>query len=214
MKKLNNLPDNVPVSNDKETEILTNLAHPNLIQLLTAFYHGKDYYMVFPKARGSLREIFQKEQYTGNVNYLAWLLRQLPGLAGGLNRIHTGMNNILLPVPAEGDKVGLHGDIAAANILVMDALSDLREDEYEFGRLQISDFGIGKLMDKRLAISVVSDTNRGQAAYAPPETEIRLDGSAVQSRWRDIWCFGCVMFEICMWLLEGKESMATFSSQR
>jgi serine/threonine protein kinase len=204
---------------NRETRILTNLAdfkHPHLIQLITAFYHGREYYMIFPKARSSLRDVFKKEQHVGDTEYLLWLLRQLYGLAGGLNKIHTGASNdMFLGVPTANGQKGLHGDIAAANLLIMDTLPDLKENESSFGRTQICDFGIGKMVDnKNIALSVVSVTNRGQPSYAPPESTCGKSDVPPQSRWRDIWCLGCVFFEICIWLLEGGIKLTEFSSER
>ncbi|KAE9983587.1 hypothetical protein EG328_009755 [Venturia inaequalis] len=218
-KIIEEIPDNLRILDNRETTILATLAdfkHPHLIQLITAFYHGNKYYMIFPKARTSLRDMFKNEEYTGNTSYLLWLLRQLTGLAGGIDKFHTGaINSGYLGVPTEREQKGFHGDIAAANILNMDTLCDLSDEELSYGRMQICDFGIGKMVDKQsIAISVVSNTNRGQSSYAPPEATIIKEGVPTQSRWRDIWSFGCVVFEICLWLLEGKAKLAEFSSEK
>ncbi|QDS74804.1 hypothetical protein FKW77_002230 [Venturia effusa] len=211
---------------DRETDILMQLAglnHPHLINLITAFHHGDDYYMLFPKAKRSLKEWFDTGEFLGNLDFVWWMLRQVEGIARGLDLVHTDVSNgsssnLDIATAIGAGKKGLrghHGDIAPSNLLIMFDLSGMDKIERMYGRMQLTDFGVAKLMNELPTLSVYSTHSRGQWNYTPPECHGLQPGQTSGStRWKDIWSFGCVLLEIFAWILEGKNAPTTFSNKR
>lgn len=211
---------------DRETAILMQLAglnHPHLIKIITAFHHGDDYYMLFPKAKHSLKDWFDTGDFLGNLDFVSWMLPQVEGVAQGLDIVHTNVssgpssNLNVAPAVNAGQKGlrGHHGDIAPSNLLIMIDLIGMTAMERKFGRMQLSDFGVGKLMDELPTLSVYSTHNRGQWNYTPPECHgLQAGQISGSTRWKDIWSFGCVLLEIFAWILEGKSAPSTFSNKR
>lgn len=213
---------------DRETDVsilLAELNHPHLIKLITAFHHGDYYYMLFPKARCSLKDWFDIGDFLGDLKFVLWMLRQFEGVANGLHLVHTNVSkasssqlNVAAAVDA-GQKGlrGHHGDIAPSNLLIMTDLIGIHaiELERDFGRMQLSDFGVAKLMNELPTLSVYSTHSRGQWNYTPPECHGLQPGQiSGSSRWKDIWSFGCVLLETFAWMLEGKGAPTTFSTNR
>jgi len=53
---------------------------------------------------------------------------------------------------------------------------------------------------------VESLSGNGNPGYAAPESHLWAVRNEVlpQSRWRDLWSFGCVLFEVWVWVLGGE----------
>lgn len=80
--------------------------------------------------------------------------------------------------------------------------------EAEYGRLQISDFGLGKF--REVSTGSVSINIKGTPTYAAPESTTQR----TQSRPYDIWSFGCIVIETLTWLLEGRYGLKEFLEDR
>ncbi|KAJ8123212.1 hypothetical protein ONZ43_g783 [Nemania bipapillata] len=87
-----------------------------------------------------------------------------------------------------------HGDIKPSNILLFPILGD--QSKY---KLVIADAGMAKIHQHSTSRRPEDTTTKfGSAMYEPPE----LNGEKVKlSRRYDVWSFGCVVFEILVWLL-------------
>lgn len=112
---------------------------------------------------------------------LCWALDQIRGLADGIRALHA--------IQAR------HGDIKPNNIL----LFPMNQSKYY--KLVIADAGLAKIhqlsTSKR---SKFTTTIHASLMHQPPES----DAAAVKlSRRYDVWSFGCVVFEILVWLVHG-----------
>ncbi|KAF2454561.1 kinase-like domain-containing protein [Lineolata rhizophorae] len=136
--KMFNRPGKNKADFDREFKMLLHIAkldHPHLVQLLSAFHHGENCYAVFPLAEMNLGTYLEKEINSDDVDFIRWLLCQTHGLADGLYQAHrTGEGGL--------------ADIKLENILWYGTYKKLRSDrEKKYGRLLLSDFGIGKIKD-------------------------------------------------------------------
>lgn len=206
--------------NDRETDILKQvgqLGDDHIIRLITAFYHGKDYYLLFPLAKCNLGQCFATEDHKNDSRYTLWILGQLCGVANALNKIHSEVARAGA-LEADQPQLGYHNDVSPSNFLVFTALKEtLGEGSRKFGernngRIQIADFGLGKLVQRVEGISPNSNTVAGQETYAAPEC-YRETGRKV-SRPKDIWALGCTILEIWTWLVEGRGATTKFAHDR
>ena len=244
----------------QETDILVRLSlmnEPHIITLITAFRHGRQYYLVFPLAECSLQDLCTKQEPERSLPHITWLLRQMAGITRALNTIHNEMKasskNLLEPteslrlsqqqqqqdperlaVPQGQDGVtahtlryskgakgisgeqliGYHHDLALSNLLVFRALHvKLEGFEKIYGRIVLSDFGLGKL--RRLQEGTRTGSLRGQPNYMAPEGYKLLEGAAAyQDRKKDIWGLGCIFLQILVWLEGGIQALDMFESSR
>lgn len=211
VKKLRKNAENAGTAGfDREFDALVHISgkqNPHLMQLLTAFQHGEDFYLVFPLADCNLKDCFERESHVGDTQYFKWVLGQLVGLAKGILAIHEGTTTSELAVPG-GPKIGYHHDLKPENILLSrwprEGEARFSEAERSFGRLQISDFGMGKFRDP--ATGSKSLNIKGTPTYAAPESQSEKQ----QSRPYDIWSFGCIILEILIWLIEGPQGRQDF----
>jgi serine/threonine protein kinase len=184
---------------------------PYLMQLLTAFQHGEDFYLVFPLADCSLANCFEKEDPTGNVAYFRWMVGQLAGLASGIHVIHGDASSSSLAVPSRvSETLGYHHDLKPDNILLLKFREGMgfNEAETKYGRLQISDFGLGRFREATTGSK--SYNIKGTLTYAAPESYAKGE----QARPYDIWSFGCILLEILIWLLKGSHGHQEFNISR
>jgi len=188
---------------------------PHLMQLLTAFQHGDDFLLFFPLAQCSLKDCFKNGDHTGDLAYFKWTMEQLLGLAEGIHAIHgdaeKASTHLAVQPPTE-DKIGYHHDLKPDNILLWRdsglAAIPFSNLEKRHGRLQISDFGLGRF--REAATGSVSFNVKGTPTYAAPESKTQRS----QSRPYDIWSFACIVIETLVWLLEGPEGLDNFIDQR
>lgn len=214
------------------------LEHRHLVQLLTAIRKGDNCYLIFPLAKSSLADYFKKDFMPHDSakdarNFVIWFLEQLSGLADALSKVHdfpgtsngSHEKNTLSPLNLKvglkaGYEKGYHHDIKAGNILLFTRLgmtpgreyddrTVMCEREREYGRLQLTDLGLGKIREAndKSHTSHIKNT----PTYAAPET---LTSRPRQGRKSDIWAFGCVLLEVMVYLMEGPQGLATFSKNR
>ena len=196
--------------------------HPHLIQLLYAFKHGDDCYLILPLAKCSLKNCFEFEEE--NLQpfkrkdakdfhcYVIWILKQFKGLASALDSLHEFGRKEPSSLASE-PRIAYHHDFKPANILLFAMLeetgvnsSGLEGWEEHYGRLQLTDLGLGKIREQ----GTHTNDLRCTPTYAAPETvQYRLQG-----READIWAFACVILEVFVWLAEGPKATEKFSSAR
>ncbi|KAI9685935.1 MAG: hypothetical protein M1822_004213 [Bathelium mastoideum] len=202
----------------KELEWLLKIGHSkhrHLIRLLSAFRHGENCYLVLPLAKCNLKHWFEVEDHQPFKRtdpkdfrgFVIWILKQFKGLADALNVLHGGLD--LTP------RISYHHDFKPANILYFKSLardsesdSGLADWEESYGRLQLSDLGLGEIREQNEGTHTMD--LRCISTYAAPETM----PNQPQGREVDIWAFACVILEVFVWLIEGPRRTKTFSNAR
>jgi serine/threonine protein kinase len=209
---------------EKEWTMLTQLEEfghrKHLIRLLTSFQHGDKYYLIFPFARSDLQKHFKSVDPQGKnqSKYVIWTLEQLQGLAEGLNHVHQNDGSKLQPNDMLGNPVwfGYHHDLKPENLLLFVQIDEtldepLKGSEVEFGRIVMSDFGLGKFRTQIQGSA--TETIRGSEVYAAPEAGAR-SLKRIQARAYDIWSFGCIVLEFIVWLKGGPGGLHDFAINR
>ena len=197
-KELRCIPDQFFNRERTNLERVNKLQDPHIVRVLKAYKHGKSYNLIFPLAKTNL------DQYLRDINHHAPdtfqsspecspLWTQLLGVFTALDRII----NYNLPGEQGASAVyGYHFDLKPANILIEDS-----------GRFIISDFGQANF---KLGGGTSQVTGMGGTpAYAPPET----DGSDNKpNRKYDIWSLGCILLEVCAFVVGGFEGVRNFDA--
>jgi serine/threonine protein kinase len=218
----------------KESTILQALGpknHPHLIKLLATYEMGKKYHLMFPYANANLRKYWDDHPTPSfDRDTALWSLKQMAGIASGLQLIHDFRVTVPLSVPGAGAvdvrlgkgigfgqlKVqkgeqwfGRHGDIKPENILWF--VKDLYSPQsHPMGVLQIADFGLGRFHGRDSRSGVNPETILSSPTYEPPECKMRLP----VSRAYDIWSLGCIYLEFITWLLRGSAAIDDFADFR
>ncbi|KAF8849198.1 kinase-like protein [Acephala macrosclerotiorum] len=218
---------------ERERQMLTLLTlrfkHKHLVRLLATYTTAGKHHFLFLYAKYNLRTYWRehnpKPKWDGRT--CLWVLRQMRGLASGLNVIHNFETPRLLgsDVPSDGatqqrpslkskrlkvldqeQRYGRHGDIKPENILWIDYGDDVDPK----GDLQIADLGLGRFHRLETRSRVDPRTIGGSATYMPPEIDLQQN----VSRAYDIWSLGCVFLEFITWLLDGAEGVEAFVGAR
>ena len=139
--------------------------------------------------------------------------QQQPGLLGvpapaknpSLRDLETGLT---------GEKLkGYHNDLALNNLLVFSTLHEYLEgNEAKYGRIVISDFGLGKL--RRPVDGSKTRHISGQFKYLAPESRADKLEERYQDKMKDIWGLGCILLEVLVWLRGGPSALPDFDSRR
>ncbi|KAF2503365.1 kinase-like protein [Lophium mytilinum] len=210
---------------EKEWTMLTQLEEfghqKHLIRLLTSFQHGDKYYLIFPFARSDLQKHFQlvDPREKNQSSHVIWTLEQLQGLAEGLNHVHQNTSsNKLQPNDLLGKPVwfGYHHDLKPENLLLFVQIDETLDEplkgfEIDFGRIVMSDFGLGKFRTQLQGSA--TETIRGSEVYAAPEAGAK-SLQRKQARAYDIWSFGCIVLEFIVWLKDGPQGLSKFADTR
>ncbi|KAF2185421.1 kinase-like protein [Zopfia rhizophila CBS 207.26] len=216
----------------KEESILKTISskkdpHPHLIQLFATFrilQPEQKWHLIFPYADSNLRN-YWRDRPEPNFDKLTvlWSLRQMCGIAQGLNTIHNFSVTIPLDVEGAGNVrktddgtmsvkegeqyFGRHGDIKPENILWFCCDPDYDDNN---GVLKIADFGLGRFHGRDSRSRVNPKSISFSPTYEPPEVKL---GRPV-SRAYDIWSLACLYLEYVTWLLMGNEAIFNFSRHR
>jgi serine/threonine protein kinase len=218
----------------KESTILKALGpknHPHLIKLLATYEMGKKYHLMFPYANANLRRYWEDHPTPGfDRHTVLWSLKQMSGIASGLQLIHDFRVTVPLSVPGAGTidirlgkgkglgqlKVqkgeqwfGRHGDIKPENVLWF-ARDQYSPHPHPMGVLQIADFGLGRFHGRDSRSGVNPETIISSPTYEPPECKMHLP----VSRAYDIWSLGCIYLEFITWVLRGSPAIDAFADFR
>ncbi|KAE9377375.1 kinase-like protein [Stipitochalara longipes BDJ] len=218
----------------KECTILQALnpkGHPHLIKLLATYEMGNKYHLMFPYADANLRKYWEDHPNpTFNADTVLWSLRQMAGIASGLQLIHDFKVTVPLSVPGVGigdirvgkgkgavqlevqngeQWFGRHGDIKPENVLWF-AKDHSLPYSHSMGVLQIADFGLGRFHGRDSRSRVDPETIISSPTYEPPECKMKLP----VSRAYDIWSLGCIYLEFITWLLRGSSAIDGFADFR
>jgi len=175
------------------------------------------------------------EQFVGITDALDVIHRQMKGsskpLLGPTRQPHYFGHQqqpglLVVPEPAKnpslrdhetgltGEKLkGYHNDLALNNLLVFSALHEhLEGREAKYGRIVISDFGLGKL--RRPVDGSKTRHISGQFKYLAPESRADRLEDRYQDQMKDIWGLGCILLEVLVWLRGGSSALPDFDSRR
>ena len=191
------------------------LSHPNLIRMITwydfadiraflmpVYQSDLDYYLMGRTApdfdtphqgsrRSSRRSSWRNSQSQDTYRFPTthWLWRGIVGVLDGLQQFHGSRN---------GEGRAAHFDLKPKNILI----------SYDCN-LAISDCGLSRVVAESESLTTQGD--EGTAGYRPPETQ--MDPCMLNEKC-DIWAMACIMMEVMLFLIEGKDSVKEFRKDR
>lgn len=176
-----------------------NALHPHLIQLLATWRQSQVWNLLLPWADGNLWDFYEKHpDPQPDISKARWMIEQLLGLAGALQRIHRNGSNDF-----ETRVWGIHGDIKPENILWYKDNANPNSP----GKFVICDFGFTRF-HSRASRSKAHSEGR-DLKYRAPEQE-----QGAISRAYDMWSFGCVLLEFVTWYLAGHKHVEDTFCQR
>lgn len=179
----------------------------HLVSLLATYQQYKRYYLVFPCARGDLKEYWSKQnpQPETDIDTVQWVAKQCRGIAEGLGQIHRYVSKYSKEagVPTE-ELYGKHGDIKPQNILWFN------DRHHRKGILKITDFGLAEFKTSLSTFCRPQTRMVVSPSYRAPECDL----SNGVGRSSDIWALGCVYLEMITWLLGGRILMEEFFKVR
>lgn len=179
--------------------LFNNPQHPNIVPLLSAYVHGSDYCLVFPRLDMDLAGFFNKPTRHGHFQWDYTFFSALHGLSSALSRTH----NIYIPTEIDGpgiSLVGYHHDFRPANILV---------NEETF---LLADFGMGRV--KGEGEDSRTTWKAGVGSYLAPEC---MDERFIEQdvgRAVDVWAFGCLTAELATFMTYGPDGLSEFRKKK
>ncbi|MCJ1262496.1 hypothetical protein MMC22_002366 [Lobaria immixta] len=181
-------------------EHVNKLEDPHIIRMFKAYKHGDTINLVFPCAKTNLDHYLRDRSYHApeafqNRPESSPLWNQLLGISKALDRIINYNPSERLEAKAF---FGYHFDLKPPNILVE-----------ESGRLLITDFGHA-IFNEAGSTSGVPGVG-GTPAYAPPEIDRDL---YKPNRKYDIWSLGCILLEVCTFVVKGHDGVQKFDALR
>lgn len=186
----------------KNLKFVKKLGDNHLVKIVTAYKHKGLYNFIFPCAKTNLGLYLREPHpklFQGSKPILEHSLwPQFLGIARGLHKVldceEPGANHA-------ASKFGYHLDLKPANILVEDN-----------DRLVITDFGQATFKDVAGTTSSKVVGMGGTIAYAPPEVD--RPGEIRQNRRYDIWSLGCILVEICSFVVKGYQGVLELDRTR
>ncbi|KAM7218287.1 hypothetical protein V8F06_006350 [Rhypophila decipiens] len=186
-------------------DLVRRLEHRHLIKFIASYSQQGRHHLIFGWADGgNLKEFWKKRSHTslGSLSRpqtVQWAIEQMTGLAGALDKLHNpGINGLNCR----------HGDLKPANVVIA---TNLKDDAYDLGRLQITDMGLAKVNDHRTHMRQTSGTHSITERYQSPEFRFRISPDTPTSRSFDVWSMGCIMLEFIVWLLYGGNQLDRFN---
>jgi len=151
---------------ERESSIIANLNHPNIIQIFDRGVDEGSYYIVMEHVDGGGLDVLMKKRLP-----IYQLVNIAMQIASGLEYAHT--------------KGVVHRDIKPSNILIAS----------DSGTVKISDFGIAKIAEEQMADRMLTrdQVAMGTADYMSPEQ--RRDSRGIDAR-SDIFSFGVLVYEM------------------
>jgi serine/threonine protein kinase len=202
----------------REFENLKRLAridNPHIIKSLAGFSRGDNYYLMFPLADFSLKDMLRDNprNYRRDLEVSRWMVDQLFGLASALEHLHSGLTE-----DRNSNRFSCtHCDLKPDNILIFEDSKDPTGKGKSLGVWKIADFGVSKFRRPTLPSSEPKKmtTFRGTPAYAAPESDmLNPPYLRMQAQPYDIWSFGCIMLEVLTFMNSGTEGVRTFEEAR
>ncbi|KAF2704369.1 kinase-like protein [Pleomassaria siparia CBS 279.74] len=186
-----------PFLQEKENlATIRRLDHGHLIKHLATYKKDTNYYIIFPWASGgNLRNFWKlKDTRPRDTGLASWSLRQMLGLAGALDALHSVNCR--------------HGDLKPDNILHFQEESEKNE-----GKLVVADVGVSRRHSESTELRHVGTTTKATTpSYEAPEAF--ESNSEPRARRYDVWSLGCVYLEFAIWLLHDFESINSFYRAR
>ncbi|KAK4211029.1 hypothetical protein QBC37DRAFT_447106 [Rhypophila decipiens] len=186
-------------------DLVRRLKHRHLIKFIASYSQQGRHHLIFGWANGgNLKEFWKKTSHTSlgplrRPQTVRWAIEQMSGLAGALNMLHNpGFNGLNCR----------HGDLKPANVVIA---TNLEDDPYGLGLLQITDMGLAKVNDHRTLMRITSGTHSITERYQSPEFRFRISPDTPTSRSFDVWSMGCIMLEFVVWLLYGGNQLDLFN---
>lgn len=176
----------------KEAKLLTELTHPNIVQVLDLGRDGRDYFMAMEYVPGynlaTIAHYCAQKRMVIPATVCAYVGLQI---LSALEYAH-GL------VDAEGKRRNvIHRDVSPQNVIVARG-----------GQVKLTDFGIAKVVSE--AEGELTHTLKGKFRYMAPEA---IDGGRVDQRY-DLFAVGIILFEaLCRRHLFGGRSDVEILSQ-
>ena len=178
--------------------LLTQIKHPNIVELLCIYSYQDLHTFVFPAAdHGDLEKLLEMPERPAQFNADEVFFVSLAELASALDAVHNFFVDML-----DIRLTGYHHDLAPRNILV-DGSSFL-----------LADFGLSTFKDRTEKSSTSFKNNRG--FYIAPECQ-DLEGKLQTFRINqssDIWSFGCILMEVFVYMKHGVQGVEEFEEAR
>ncbi|KAH7136337.1 kinase-like domain-containing protein [Dactylonectria macrodidyma] len=177
--------------------ILNELCHPNIVDLLGSYTYREKHNLIFPLAPGGdLASVFENDRPEALGSDQSFY-RALSHLSSAVQTVHAFTSKSL-----DLRYIGCHHDLRPRNILV------------KGDRLILADFGLSSL--KPGNESSKDEFQIGAGHYLAPECEDFANNFKKQmvGRSSDIWSFGCILAEVLTYMKRGKEAVVAFKKAR
>ena len=178
--------------------LLNNLRHPNIVELLGSWTYRGKHNALFPYAQGGdLFQLLNSKSRPFHFLEDSEFYRAISELSSAIHKVHEYTSrklNLTL--------IGVHHDLKPQNILVHE------------GSFILADFGLSKF--KNADQSSKSLFRIGAGHYLAPECE-DYEGDFEKhsiSRPSDIWSFGCILAEILTYMSFGTDGVTKFKNDR
>ncbi|KAI8932993.1 hypothetical protein NX059_009646 [Plenodomus lindquistii] len=179
--------------------ILSQLKHPNIIELLASYSCQGTQNLIFPLAEGkTLKEMFSHDRQTTPWTEDADLLIAAAGLSSAIEHVHD-----LVEESIDLALIGCHYDLRPDNILVSG------------NTLLLADFGLSRFKD--ITDGSATIFKQGGGDYRAPECEDIDDTKFTKQvihRSSDIWSFGCILGELITYMTRGPDGVKEFRARR
>lgn len=178
--------------------LLNNLKHSNIVELLGSWTYRGRHNALFPCAKGGdLLQLLNSKNRPYHFLEDTEFYRALSELSSANQKVHQYTSeklNLTL--------IGVHHDLRPQNILVHE------------GAFILADFGLSKFKDAEQSSKSLFRIGAGH--YLAPECEDyenNFEKHAI-SRPSDIWSFGCIMAEILTYMSFGADGVTKFKNDR
>jgi serine/threonine protein kinase len=181
----------------RNLNILNELCHPNIVDLLGSYTYREKHNLIFRLAPGGdLASLFENdcpESFSSDQSFY----RALSDLSSAVQTVHAFTSKSL-----DLRYIGCHHDLKPRNILV------------KGDSLILADFGLSRL--KPAGDSSKEEFQIGAGHYLAPECEDFEDHFIKYpiGRSSDIWSLGCILAETLTYMKRGKKGVAAFKKAR
>jgi hypothetical protein len=141
----------------------------HLISLLATYEQYKSFYLVFPCARGDLKDYWSRQnpQPEMDIETVQWVAKQCHGIAEGLGQVHRYVSIYSSQRGVSSEKLyGKHGDIKPENILWFN------DSHHAKGILKITDFGLAEFKTSLSTFCRPQTRVVVSPSYRAPESDI------------------------------------------